>query len=333
MQPDASSKPMTLDDLELAAPTRAIVERMAAWRGTASPPLDISRFRHGLSYLGQLMGPPEDVASVNDLRARGREGDIPVRIVWPAARPGDRAPLIVYLHGGGWIGGDIESADAFCRALANRSGAPVASIGYRVAPEHRYPAAFDDCVDAVAWLVAAAPALGVDGARVVLVGDSAGATLVAATAAHYADRGNSPVAMQVLLYPPMDPRAESETHRRYGDMSLALRTEDMRWFWQTYAGDRPITSWQFAPAEYPHLDRLPATILVTAEFDPLRSEAEDFAARLWAAGVPVVSVCARKTIHGFLWMSGELPEARHGLEVLVALIREQLVLQRHLHDR
>ena len=230
----------------------------------------------------------------------------------------------MYLHGGGWVGGDIDAADGFCRALANRSGAAVASIGYRVASEHRYPAAFDDCVDAVDWLVAAAPALGVDAARVVLVCDSAGATLVAATAANYAERGNSPVGMQVMLYPALDPRAESETHRCYGDMSLVLRTDDMRWFWQTYAGDRAVTSWQFTPSAYPHLDRLPRTILVTAEFDPLRAEGEEFGARLWAAGVPVVSWCARKTIHGFLWMSGELPEARHGLDLLGALIRQEL---------
>lgn len=266
-----------------------------------------------------MQGDKPDIASVRDLLADGGAGRVPVRVYHPS--PGAVLPLVVYLHGGGWVAGSVAAADRPCRALALAGRCAVASVEYRLAPESPFPDGLLDCRAALGWLADNAAELGADQARIVLCGDSAGANLAASTAMIVRDRGGPRIAHQLLLYPALA-RTGDFPSRLENAEGYPLTAASMEWFWEQYLiahsdGDDPYAS----PLRAEHLRGLPPATIVTAEFDPLRDEGETYAARLRADGVPVELVRYDGVMHGFFWMAGELAAGRALIEQLGRVVR------------
>jgi acetyl esterase len=253
--------------------------------------------------------PFEEVESVEDATA----GSIPVRMY----RPADAIPgALVWFHGGGWVVGSIETHDGILRRLANRAGCTVVSAGYRLAPEHRFPAAIDDAWGAARW---AAAELG----TLALGGDSAGGTLAAVAALRARDAG-IPIALQVLVYPVMDHSFETVS---YGECAegYGLTRQGMRWFWEQYLG--PDGDGSAADASPLRAERLPGVapaLVLTAEYDPLRDEGEAYAERLREAGVQVTARRYDGQIHGFFRMPAVFGAAVEAIDETAAKVRAAL---------
>jgi acetyl esterase len=235
---------------------------------------------------------------------------LPARLYVPQGA-GDLPPLTVYFHGGGWVIGTIETHDATCRMLARESGAAVLSIGYRLAPEHPYPAAADDCFEATCWAATHADQLGIDGARVAVAGDSAGGNLAAAVAIMARDAGGPALCHQLLLYPVTDAPGRNASYVANGGGNYFLSAAAMQWFWDHYvdgrgADDAPLA----AILRADNLSNLPSATIITAQYDPLKDEGDAYAARLAGAGVSVDAHCAPGMIHGFFGMFDLVPPVK-----------------------
>jgi acetyl esterase len=282
-------------------------------------------------------GPGQEVARVEDRAAPGPDGPIPVRVYWPAGSsppggPGaprdadphgvhDPArtvstagplPVIAYFHGGGWVMGSIESFDCVCRALANAAEAIVVNVGYRLAPEHPFPAAAEDASAALAWIGAHAGELGGDPERLAVAGDSAGANLATVAARHAAEDGGPRVGFQALVYPVAD------CHRTDED-------EGMRWMWAKYLGEG--TEHDGDPDAVPlraRLAGLPPTLLLCADQDPLRPDGEAYAGALREAGVEVEHRVVPGTTHGFWRWLAVCGVARRTVDEVGAAVRDAL---------
>jgi len=243
------------------------------------------------------LGSKPDMASVADRSCPGPACDVPVRVYVPVDEPGPR-PVLVYFHGGGWVIGDLETHDSTARKLAAASGVTVVSVDYRLAPEDPFPAAVDDCLAAVRWVVDNAGDLDVDPSRLAVGGDSAGGNLAAVAAGRLRDDG-VPVAFQLLVYPVTDGTMGLPSYDENAE-GYFLTRDTMAWFWDHYVGGEhrtnPLASPLHAPDEA--LAGLPPALVITAEFDPLRDEGEAYAARLRDAGVPVESVRYDGLLHG-----------------------------------
>lgn len=253
-----------------------------------------------------LFGEPDPVERVEDSVA----GDIPVRIYRPAgAGPG----AFVYLHGGGWVIGSLESHDRLCRTLAARSGVRVVAVDYRLAPEHRYPAAVEDAWTATMW---AAERF----APLVVGGDSAGGHLTAVVALRARDHGLR-LALQVLLYPATNHAFDTPSYREHGtDTHLSEAT--MRWFWRQFLGDEQRGAEpEASPLRAPHLAGAAPALVLTAECDPLCDEGEAYARRLLDAGVPATLTRYEGQIHGFLRMPAVLDAGGRGIDQVAEAVR------------
>jgi acetyl esterase len=269
-------------------------------------------------------GSKAEMASVTDRTVPGPGGDIPVRIYVPTTEPGPR-PVLVYFHGGGWVIGDLETHDSTVRALASGSGATVVSVDYRLAPEHPFPAALDDCLAAVRWVADHGAEIDVDPARLAVAGDSAGGNLAAAVALALRD-SDPALRAQVLVYPVTDGTLGEPSMDENGD-GYFLTKATMAWFWDHYMGDRdratePAASVLHAPDEA--LAGLPPALVVTAEFDPLRDEGEAYASRLAAAGVDVTTSRYDGMIHGFFSMGDFVPEGKAAIDEASEMLRAAL---------
>ena len=242
-----------------------------------------------------------------------------------AYRPRDGIlPLLVYFHGGGWVVGSVDLSDNFCRALANASGCVVLSVEYRLAPEHRYPAAADDAYAATVWAARNADALDIDPARVAVGGSSAGGNLAAVAARRARERGGPRIAAQLLHVPVTDHDFTTSSYRAFAT-GHGLTLAGMRWFWDHYAPevarrDEPDAS----PLRAKDLAGLPRAIVVTAECDPLRDEGRAYAARLRSAGVSVASLEYAGMVHGFMGWSSKIAAARRAFVEVGAALREAL---------
>jgi len=271
---------------------------------TMSPP-DVRALQR--NFVPRLSGTPEPVARTEDREIPGPAGPLPIRIYWPEDAP---SGILVYLHGGGWVIGSIETADAACRALARRTPCVVVSVGYRLAPENKYPAAFDDAVSATRWVSAHAQELGADPRRVAIAGDSAGGGLAAAVTLDARARGGPPLCFALLVYPATDLNTERPTYRTYG-IGYLITVDEVRWYWDCYLRDGNDANSEFAcPLRAQSLRGLPPTLVLLAGCDPLRDEGEAYAARLRADGVPVETMLYDGMIHGFFTMPGVMDRAR-----------------------
>lgn len=264
---------------------------------------------------------------VHDRTIRGAGHPLPVRIYEPAAPGGEARPICVYFHGGGFVVGSVHSYDGLCRRIARRADCVVVSVDYRLAPEHRFPAAALDAIEAYRWAVAHAEELGGDPSQVSVAGDSAGGNLAAVVAWHERRAPRAPK-FQLLVYPVTDYVHATESHRLYASGFLH-DLASMHWFRSHYFGENhadrahPMASVLRAPDPR---GAAPAHI-ITAGFDPLRDDGEKYAARLMAHDVPVSLVCEENLVHGFFSLGGILPSARRAadraIEALAAGMRRE----------
>lgn len=296
----------------LDPPHREVQALLAEARTSGRPPIHaqgIAGARAQVAKTRELLGPGPAVALTEDLAIPGPGGgDIPARRyrAQDVAAPG----LVVYFHGGGWILGGVEESDALCRALAVASGCDVVSVGYRLAPEHPFPAAVEDADAAVAWLASSLAG----GRPLVLVGDSAGGTLVAVAARRARDRGAPPIALQVLVYPVTDHRMATESYRQHADGYL-VTAEDMSWFWDQYVPSlEDRESPDASPLLASDMANLPPALILIAEFDVLRDEVVAYAERLDDAGVEVTVERYEGMIHGFFPLIGLLSTAQEAVD-------------------
>ena len=241
---------------------------------------------------------PEPVARIVQRSIRGPGGWIRLRIYSPeGAGP---HPALVYLHGGGWVGGSIDGSDRFCRGLANAAGAVIISVDYRLSPETKFPGALDDTMAALLWTHDAAAELNVAPDRIGVGGMSAGGNLAAAATLVARDRGAPAIALQLLIVPVLDRRCDSSSMREFAD-GPALTADAMRWFWEQYLDHPEDGASPYASvAEAPDLRTLPPAVVVTAGCDPLCAEGDAYAARLREAGVLVTARRYDGMPHGFL---------------------------------
>jgi acetyl esterase len=254
-----------------------------------------------------------------DVLVAGDAGRLPARAYHP--EPGGVLPLVVHFHGGGWVGGSIAAADRPCRTLALAAHCVIVSVEYRLAPENPFPAPLRDAVAAVRWLAGHASEVGADGARLAVMGDSAGGNLAAATALVLRDEGGPAIAHQVLLYPALD-LGGSYPSREENASGYLLTRGSTEWFAAHYAAD-PADPYA-SPLRAPDLRGLPPATIVVAGFDPLRDEGVAYAERLRADGVAADLREWPGMIHGFFWMAGELRAARDLTADLAAILRKAL---------
>jgi acetyl esterase len=266
-----------------------------------------------------LDAPAPEVPRVEDIEIRGEVGPLPARLYDPDPGNARPRPVLLYLHGGGWIRGSIETHDSACRVLAVETPCMVVSAEYRLAPEHRFPAAVGDAYAALRWVSANAARLGGDPERLAIGGDSAGGN-IAAAAAILARDGNGPrIAFQLLIYPVTDLTSDTPSKRAF---SKGYFLDFMPFYIASYVGpngDRrdPLAS----PLLHPDLSRLPPAFVLTAGYDPLRDEGQAYARRLGEAGVPGGHVCFEDMIHGFVSCRGLVSEADLALERCAAALR------------
>jgi acetyl esterase len=237
---------------------------------------------------------------------------------------GGALPGIVYFHGGGFVIGNLDSHDGTCRALANASGCAVVSVDYRLAPEHRFPAAPEDCYAALRFVAERGAELGIDARRLAVAGDSAGGNLAAVTALLARERRGPDVRFQLLVYPVADHAFDTPSYRDNAE-GYFLSAAMMRWFWGHYLerpeqGDDPLAS----PLRAKDLAGLPPALVITAEYDPLRDEGEAYAARLKQAGVAAELLRYDGQIHGFFSLFDALDDGRAAVERAGAALRAAL---------
>ena len=247
------------------------------------------------------MGSLHPVAEIENLTVDGPVGAVPVRLYRPRAREEGALPLLVYFHGGGWVLGGIESHDGLCRRLAAVSGCAVASVEYRLAPEHPFPAALYDARAALCALVRMADDLRIDPSRIGLGGDSAGGTLAAVAALEARERNGPAIAFQLLLYPVCDMVMDTPSHTEFAEGHLLTR-KTLKWFSSHYLGATDPSDWRASPLQAADLRKLPPTLILTAGCDPLRDEGEAYGRRLVEAGVPTTIWRVNGMLHGFLPM-------------------------------
>ena len=267
----------------------------------------------------RLCGPGEPVAEVRDIDVPGPGGAIPIRVFRPETE--DTPGIVAYLHGGGWVMGTAESYDTPLRALANASGAVVAHVDYRMAPEHRFPAALDDSLAAIRWLAANAGDLGGDPARFALAGDSAGGNLAAVAARKL--RGELPIRLQALIYPVADAALNTPSYREFS-ADHGLSAASMRRFWNLYLDGADGGDPDASPLRATDLAGVAPAYVLTAEEDVLRDEGEAYAAALHQAGVATQHVRWPGTIHGFFRWLAVAAAAREAIDAVGAALREAL---------
>ena len=300
---------------------RAVLDQMAAAGGPPLNTLSAAQAREVMIALATMGGDPEPVGRVEDREATGPNGAIPVRIYTPTG--GGPFPVLVYFHGGGWVLGSIETHDTVCRSLANAADCVVVSADYRLAPEHKFPAAADDCYAATHWVTANAASFNADPERIAVGGDSAGGNLAAVVALMARDRGEPALAYQLLIYPATDYLPDTPSYRENAEGYLLTR-DDMVWFWNHYLRDEADGKNPYAsPLRAASLRGLPPALVITAEFDPLRDEGEMYAARLREAGVAADVIRYDGMIHGFVSMAAVLERGRDAVQRAAAELRSR----------
>jgi acetyl esterase len=265
---------------------------------------------------------------VAECRALSADG-ILLRLYRPLDAPNEALPALVYFHGGGWVTGDLDTHDTLCRELANGAGCAVVSVDYRLAPEHPFPAAFDDALAATRWVCRQANTLGLNDRRIAIGGDSAGGNLAAAVAIALRDDAEegdtaAPLAFQLLIYPATDQRRNQPSHQRNGQGYL-LTSDTIRYYHDHYLPDPALDlDWRASPLLHENLAHLPPAFVLVACYDPLHDEGAAYAQRLSEAGCHATLVNFERQIHGFILMGRVIDEANAAVRMCAAELRQAL---------
>jgi acetyl esterase len=295
-----------------------VLDGMNAIEGPPAHEVPIEQARAGHEQeTAQLSGPGDEVAEVQELRVPGLGGVVPVRAYRPEGQ--GALPVIAYFHGGGWAVGSIDSFDAVCRALANASGAVVASVGYRLAPEHPFPAALEDCVAVTRWLGIEAHEFGADPTRLAVAGDSAGGNLAVGVARRLGDR----LKALALIYPVCDAGLNTPSYRDFKER-YGLTAAGMQRYWNLYLDGADGLQADASPLRADDLAGLPPTYVLTSEFDVLRDEGEALVQQLREAGVDVTHRRFEGTIHGFWRWLAATDVTREAIAEVAGALRGQL---------
>ena len=272
------------------------------------------------------LAPPVDpllaVERVEERRIPGPAGEIPIRLYYPAgARP---CAALLYFHGGGWVIGDLNTHHGFCHALAKTSGCLVVSVDYRLAPEHRYPAAVEDAYAAICWVAENSDDIPADPNRLAVVGDSAGGHLATVVTLMARDRKGPRIDLQVLIYPITDCNFDTPSYIENEDGYMLTR-DLMKWFWHHFvANDADLNDPYVSPLRAEILSKIPPALIITAEHDPLRDEGEAYGKRLQEAGVSVSLSRYQGMIHGFIRMTARVDKAKEALNEIAGTLRKVL---------
>jgi acetyl esterase len=266
-------------------------------------------------------GPGPELARVEDAKVPVSGGSVPVRVLVP---PGQPRAVIVYYHGGGWVLGSIDESDLLGRTLAERTGCAVVLVGYRLAPEYRFPTAVDDSQDALDWAVTHLTEIAGSPVPVVVAGDSAGGNLAAVLARRARSHGGPPISLQVLVYPVTDCDLSTTSYTDPANQ-LILSAQSMVWFWDHYAPEQAArTHPDASPLRAPDVSHLPPAVIITAEHDVLRDEGELYATRLVKAGVPVVFRRFDGQMHGFFTQVGILTATDEAIDFIAGAVKDHL---------
>jgi acetyl esterase len=274
----------------------------------------------------QLAAPKVDVHSIEDRTIPGPGGELPIRIYRAVPRSAQAHPAALFLHGGGFYLGSLETHDHLCRRLCHSTSIVVVAVDYRLAPEHKFPAAVEDSYAALRWLSDAAATLGVDASRIAIVGDSAGGTLAVVMCLLARERGGPRIACHVSVYPALTitDGEEFRSRRELGGGEYFIALDDFAFFRSLYLDDsaaqarHPLVS----PIYAPDYRGLPPALVVTAGYDPCRDEAERYVERLRGDGVPAAYTCFESTIHPFYLFDGVLDAGRAGQQLVADALKE-----------
>jgi acetyl esterase len=302
---------------------RAILDRIVA---SGEPPLETLSVEAARAVADprviRTAGKGPEVGAVEDRAIPGPAGQVPLRLYRPKSSGGTGPlPVLLYIHGGGYVLGNLDTADAICRELVVRAGCIVVSAHYRLAPEHKFPAAAEDCYAAALWTARHAAALGGDPRRIAIGGESAGGTLTAVITQQGRDRGELGFVLQIMVYPSTDVGATFPSHLRLAE-GYFLTPRKMRWFHDHYIRDASdAEDPRASPLRCKDFTQLPPALVITGGLDPLVDEGAAYADKLAAAGVPTVYRCYEGWPHGFMYWAGTEAHARAFDEMAAALRR------------
>jgi len=303
-----------------------LLEEKAKRNGPHQSKLSIQEVRKNFRDLFSpaLVGPLIEVEAVTNFSLPTESGSIPARLYRPAGK--EPFALIVYFHGGGFVKGDLETHDFYCRRLAKTTRCLVLAVNYRLAPEHRFPQAVEDAYAAAEWGFKHAEKIGADREKVIVAGDSAGGNLAAVVAHLARDERSFPLFAQILILPVVDftlsfPSIEMDKRE------ILVTKEDLQWYYATYYGtDKDCKNPLVSPIWASNLKNLPPAMILTAEYDNLRDEAEAYAKKLKAAGNLVLLKRYEGMVHGFVQMSGIVKQAQESIDDIARFLQQLLVL-------
>jgi acetyl esterase len=296
---------MPLDPL-----AKRFLTMMAAASSSDRSRLTAGDRRQALAKLMQFARADVTEAAGADGVLPGPAGDIPYRLYVPANDAAGDLPGFVFFHGGGMVAGSIDTHDRVCAALAQTTGCRLVSVGYRLAPEHKFPAAIEDAIAATQWVSSQAASLGIDASKLVVGGDSAGATLAAVVCQEATRNAGPAILLQCLICPVLDFDEPSPSRQAFAENHLVDRVTIEADLADYLPEDADLADPRISPLRAAHLAGLPAAIIHTAEFDPMRDEGNAYARKLMAAGITVEHVCHDGMIHNFHAMGAILPQGR-----------------------
>jgi acetyl esterase len=281
--------------------------------------------RQAFALMMQFVAPKDVVVDrVDDLRAAGPNGDIPLRSYTPPGTGDARLPVLVFFHGGGFVIGNLDTHDGLCRVLCRESGARVIAVDYRLAPEHKFPAAVDDAYAALCWIAANADRLGVDSKRIAIGGDSAGAALATVAARIAKEKGGPELALQLLMFPPTDLAADTASRRNWAD-GYFLDRLTIKWFFDNYLPQgTDLHDPRLSPLHAADIRGMAPVYLLTAAYDPLHDEGLAYATKLRESGVAVTVADYPNLVHDFIYLDAVLPQAREALRAAAHAVSDAL---------
>jgi acetyl esterase len=306
--------------IQLDPQMKALLDQAAAAGGKPFHAMNPAEARAAIDTMfAAFRGSPKDVAKIEDRKVPGPGGQIPVRIYTPSGNGPFGA--LAYFHGGGWVIGNIETHDVVCRDLTASAGCVTISVDYRLAPEHKFPAAPEDCYAVTKWAAENARSLNIDANRIAVGGDSAGGNLAAVVAQMARDRNGPKIAFQLLVYPATDCANETPSQREFTQDGYILSRADMNWFYGHYLSASDKANPYVCPALAKTLAGLPPAFVLTAEVDPLRDEGEAYAEALRKAGVKVKSKRYNGVCHGFFSMAALIDKGKEAIADSCAELR------------